>query len=219
MNVVSAPADSKGTLECCLNYLGFVMGTQWASSHLTNLEKSGWKKIADALATPTAGEQAANAAQCRPTMPATNDYISIRQAAEMRDILPQNVSRKAKKHGILEYHADHPVVSKEKWCNLNGIDPNKPVRRKRRISTSKAAARSNALRDDDALLDDINDDIEDWFAKHHGRCCSVQQILALLQTKYPHLKRINVEQVLQNGKKRGDYEEDEFGNWFRQKPT
>ncbi len=146
---------------------------------------------------------------------AENDYISLEEAGKMIGKHRTTATNKADKAGILEELAGHPVVSRKKWCEINGIDPDKPVRRKCHVAEPKAAPKGGASSHDGVLDDEIEDLITDLFDEHPGKHLSINEIVATTVRKYPKAKQIDVVNVLQASKKRGDYDQDDDRNWFR----
>jgi hypothetical protein len=146
---------------------------------------------------------------------AKNDYISLEEAGKMIGKHRTTATNKADKAGILEELAGHPVVSRKKWCEINGIDPDKQVRRKRHVAKPKAAPKGGVSSHDDVLYDEIEDLITDLFDEHSGKHLSINEIVATTVKKYPDTKQVDVVHVLHAAKKRGDYDQDDDRNWFR----
>ena len=62
---------------------------------------------------------------------------------------------------------------------------------------------------------DIDDYIVDLFDKRSGAHISINQIVPMITMQYPTASQIDVVRVLQTGKQRGDYDQDDVGDWFR----
>lgn len=165
----------------------------------------------DLVATlPVDGDHMPVATEKPATTSATeNDYIRIEDAAQMIGKHRTNAKNMAEKAGILEEIAEYSVVSRRKWCELNHIDPNKPVRRKPQAGKGKPKPTGSVL---DA---DIDDQLTELFDERSGEHLSINQIVAIITENYPNASRIDVVRVLQVGKQRGDYDQDDDGNWLR----
>ena len=167
-------------------------------------------------------------AEVSPVEEKSGGYISLNEAGEIANIHPQSARRKAKKKDLLKYVGGHPLVERMGWYKLHQVDPDRPSRRRKHprksraeshgVGKQEAASKGDASQGDDVITDEIDDEIADLCDQHPGKHLSVPTILRAIRKTHPHIKRVDVVRVLQAGKKRGDYDSDDHGDWFRTMP-
>jgi hypothetical protein len=157
---------------------------------------------------PSRRRRSVNSTDCAEPAADADELLSLKEAAGMARVHPQTAKRWAKKQGLLRIVGKHPVVESTGWRKYLASVPKKtPSRRLGNETASK-----------NAVVDENDDWIVDYFDRHPGQRLSTEEIVAKIQKASPGVGRVDVVRVLKAGQRRGDYGEDDDGKWFRTEP-